>query len=365
MPRIVHVVGARPNFMKIAPLLRALERRGRYQNVLIHTGQHYDDDMSGSFFRDLAIREPDLNLGVGSGTHAQQTAGVLVGMEEVLQAEGADLLVVVGDVNSTVASALAASKLHVPVAHVEAGLRSGDRRMPEEINRLLTDQLSMLCLTPSLDANDNLKREGIAEERIHFVGNIMIDSLHFSAGRIEAAEVLETHAVTEGGYALVTLHRPSNVDDAGTLEGILDALEAIAGERTVLFPAHPRTRGRMDEFGVEPRRVRVVDPIPYLEMVALMKHAAVVLTDSGGIQEETTALGVPCLTLRDTTERPITVSEGTNTLVPDRSTGSILRAWETARVEERRGRIPKGWDGHTAERIADVFDRWFANGGTP
>jgi len=242
MPRFVHVVGARPNFMKIAPLLRALDARA-WDSTLVHTGQHYDKEMSASFFDDLDIREPDVNLGVGSGTHATQTAAVVTGMERVLQDVRPDLLVVVGDVNSTVAAALAAVKLHIPVAHVEAGLRSGDRRMPEEINRILTDQLSALCLTPSRDGNENLHREGISESRVRFVGNIMIDSLHFSAGRADSATTLKKFGVTPGGYGLVTLHRPSNVDNAATLSGILDALETIGSELPLVVHQCPAVWG--------------------------------------------------------------------------------------------------------------------------
>ncbi len=357
MPCFVHVVGARPNFMKIAPLLRAMDGRG-WESTLVHTGQHYDHEMSASFFRDLDIRTPDVNLGVGSGSHATQTAAVLTGMERVLQDINPDLLVVVGDVNSTVAAALAAVKLHIPVAHVEAGLRSGDRRMPEEINRLLTDQLSALCLTPSRDGNENLRREGIAESRIHFVGNIMIDSLHFSVGRADASATLSKFGVDPGRYGLVTLHRPSNVDHPATLAGILDALEQIGTELPLLFPAHPRTRARLSDLGRPLSNVRLLEPVAYLEMVSLLEKAAVILTDSGGLQEESTALGVPCLTLRSTTERPITITEGTNLLVPDRSTASILDAY-ARRAKPGGGRgVPEGWDGQTAGRIADVFAEW-------
>lgn len=357
MPHLVHVVGARPNFMKIAPLLRALDARG-WTNTLVHTGQHYDREMSASFFDDLDIRAPDENLGVGSGSHATQTAAVLVGMEDVLLRLRPDLVVVVGDVNSTVAAALAAVKLHIPVAHVEAGLRSGDRRMPEEINRILTDQLSALCLTPSRDADVNLAREGIEASRIHFVGNIMIDSLRYSVGRADAPLTLRRQGVAAGEYGLVTLHRPSNVDDPDTLAGILDALETIGRERPLLFPAHPRTRARLEALGRSLEDVRVIDPLPYLDMVGLLQHAAVILTDSGGLQEESTALGVPCLTLRSTTERPITITEGTNVLVPDRSTAAILKAYAELGAPGGARRLPEGWDGRTAERIGDVFARW-------
>lgn len=358
MPRFVHVVGARPNFMKIAPLLRVMDARDGWDNVLVHTGQHYDAEMSGSFFTDLDIRQPDINLGVGSGSHATQTAAVLTGMEQVLQDAQPDLLVVVGDVNSTVAAALAAVKLHIPVAHVEAGLRSGDRRMPEEINRILTDQLSALCLTPSRDGNVHLEQEGIGPERVHFVGNIMIDSLHYSVGRSDADSTLARLGVEPRGFGLVTLHRPSNVDDPATLTGILHALDEIGRELPLLFPAHPRTRQRLEALGFSSERIRVVEPVSYLDMVALLDNAAVVLTDSGGLQEESTALGVPCLTLRSTTERPITISEGTNVLVPNRSPESILAAYRSRKAVDGVPRAPEGWDGRTAERIAAVFADW-------
>ncbi len=357
MPRFLHVVGARPNFMKIAPLLREMDGRG-WDNTLVHTGQHYDEDMSASFFHDLDIRAPDVNLGVGSGTHATQTAAVLTGMERVLEDVRPDLLIVVGDVNSTIAAALAAVKLHIPVAHVEAGLRSGDRRMPEEINRILTDQLSALCLTPSRDGDENLLREGIGEDRIRFVGNIMIDSLHYSVHRADKAGTLARYGVSRGEYGLVTLHRPSNVDHAGTLSGILDALERIAEDLPLLFPAHPRTKARLEALGRPLQHVRLLDPFTYLEMVALLEGAAVVLTDSGGLQEESTALGVPCLTLRSTTERPITITQGTNVLVPDRSTAAILDAFASQRNAGEGATLPDGWDGRTAGRIADVFAEW-------
>jgi UDP-N-acetylglucosamine 2-epimerase (non-hydrolysing) len=358
MPRFLHVVGARPNFMKIAPLLRVLDARPGWENVLVHTGQHYDHQMSASFFRDLDMREPDVNLGVGSGSHGAQTAAVLSGMETVLNDHRPDLLVVVGDVNSTVAAALAAVKLLIPVAHVEAGLRSGDRRMPEEINRILTDQLAALCLTPSRDADENLAREGIGPDRIRFVGNIMIDSLLASVRRADAPAILAEHGVEPRGYGLVTLHRPSNVDEPHVLEGILRALDEIARERPLLFPAHPRTRERLATLDYAPRHLRLIDPVSYLHMMALLDNAALVLTDSGGLQEETTALGVPCFTLRSSTERPITITEGTNVLVPDRSAESILRAVRERPIETLERRAPEGWDGRTAERIADVFETW-------
>jgi UDP-N-acetylglucosamine 2-epimerase (non-hydrolysing) len=363
--RILHVVGARPNFMKIAPLMEALDAEPGTEQVLVHTGQHYDERMSASFFADLGIRAPDVNLEVGSGTHAVQTARVMLAFEPVLERAAPDLVVVVGDVNSTLACALVAAKAGVAVAHVEAGLRSRDRTMPEEVNRLLTDQLADLLLTPSRDADANLRAEGIPAERIHFVGNVMIDTLRRRLPDARALGMPARLEVAPGGYHLVTLHRPSNVDDPAQLAAIFRALAALAAERPVLFPAHPRTRARAGEHGLLPLlgEARLLEPLGYAEMLGLMEAAALVLTDSGGVQEETTALGVPCLTLRDTTERPVTVTEGTNTLVPDRSTGAILAAVRAAGA--RRGRIPEGWDGRAGERTAEVFLRWHAERATP
>jgi UDP-N-acetylglucosamine 2-epimerase (non-hydrolysing) len=354
-PLLLHVVGARPNFMKIAPLLREARRQATFENVLVHTGQHYDDGMSASFFRDLEIPDPDEYLGVGSGTHAEQTARVLVEVERVICRRRPDILVVVGDVNSTLSAALAGAKLGVRVAHVEAGLRSGDRSMPEELNRILTDQLSDFCLTPSRDADENLRREGIANGRVHFVGNIMIDSLLHSLERARALPLREQLGVTRGKYLLATLHRPSNVDDPEQLEEILSALRTLALEYPVLFPVHPRTRERMAAFGVGADGIRILEPVGYLEMLHLQESAALVLTDSGGMQEETTVLGVPCLTLRTTTERPVTVTHGTNRLVPDRRRGSILSAAHEALAGDCTSRRPEGWDGHAADRIVRVL----------
>jgi UDP-N-acetylglucosamine 2-epimerase (non-hydrolysing) len=356
--RILQVVGARPNFMKIAPIEAALRREPGVQQMLVHTGQHYDERMSEAFFRDLGMPRPDVNLGVGSGSHAVQTAEVMRAFEPVLQEFEPDLLVVAGDVNSTLACALVAAKLGCPVAHVEAGLRSRDRTMPEEINRILTDQIADLLLTPSRDGDENLRAEGIPAERIHFVGNVMIDTLRVHLQRAREMDVPGRLGVERGGYRVATLHRPSNVDDPRQLGEIFAALAELAAERPTILPLHPRTRGRAEAFGLMDRLadVRIVEPLGYLEMLGLMDGAALVLTDSGGVQEETTALGVPCLTLRDTTERPVTITEGTNRLLPDRSRDSILRA--VAEGETRRGRIPEGWDGRAAERIVDVFREW-------
>jgi UDP-N-acetylglucosamine 2-epimerase (non-hydrolysing) len=358
---LLHVVGARPNFMKMAPLLAELDARGGFRNVLVHTGQHYDRRMSAAFFDDLGIQAPDHNLGVGSGSHAVQTASVMKGMESVLEKEAPDLVVVVGDVNSTLAAALTAAKLNVPVAHVEAGLRSGDRSMPEELNRILTDQLSQLLLTPSPDADVRLREEGIPDERIHLVGNVMIDSLFRRLGAARALGMPGRLKVEPGRFVLATLHRPSNVDHPEQLREIFLALDEIAGEMPVVLPLHPRTATNAERFGLRLERVAVRPPLGYLEMIGLMEQAAVVLTDSGGIQEETTALGVPCLTLRSSTERPITITEGTNRLVPIRTRDRIAAAFDEALHSSTKGRCPAFWDGRAAIRIADVVADWAAD----
>lgn len=355
---VLHVVGARPNFMKIAPVLRALERRPGFRNVLVHTGQHYDDAMSRAFFEDLGIPDADVDLGVGSGTHAVQTAEVLRDIEPVLLREAPDLVMVVGDVNSTLAGALAAVKLGIPVAHLEAGLRSRDRKMPEEINRLLTDQMADLCLTPSRDGDRNLAAEGVPPERIRFVGNVMIDTLLRVLPDVSGAAPEAVRALPEGGYVLVTLHRPSNVDDPAVLRGIVRALERIARDVPVVLPVHPRTRKRMEEAGLAFDRVRALEPLGYRAMLASMARAGMVMTDSGGIQEETTVLGVRCLTLRANTERPITVHEGTNELVPDRSEEAVVEAFHRHWGRPVEPRRPEGWDGRAAERVADAIEAW-------
>lgn len=363
---VLCVVAARPNFMKVAPVLRALEGRPGFRTVLVHTGQHYDDAMSEMFFGELGIRAPDLNLGIGSGTHGVQTARVITSLEARLIAEPPDLVLVAGDVNSTLASALAAAKLSVPVAHLEAGLRSRDRSMPEELNRLLTDQLAELCLTPSPDADENLLREGIPVERIHFVGNAMIDSLLWQLPTARSLGVAAELGLERGRYVVVTLHRPSNVDDRSTLAEIAAALEEVARKVPVVFPVHPRTAARLDEFGIGLQSVRRLDPVGYTFLLGLLESAGAVLTDSGGIQEETTVLGVPCLTLRDTTERPITLTQGTNRLVPERSREAILSAFgETWGSVSRAGRRPERWDGATGERVADVLAAWWAGSPSP
>jgi UDP-N-acetylglucosamine 2-epimerase (non-hydrolysing) len=359
--RVLHVVGARPNFMKTAPVMQAMERRpGRFVQTLVHTGQHYDEAMSQVFFAELGLRPPDVNLEVGSGSHAQQTAQIMIRFEPVLQDLRPDWVIVVGDVNSTLACTLVAVKLGVRVAHVEAGLRSLDRSMPEEINRLVTDALADLLLTPSEDADQNLLREGVPPKRIRRVGNVMIDTLQRNLERARAGDTLERLGLAPKRYVYVTLHRPSNVDARGSLAAIMAALGAIADRLPVVFSVHPRTRMRLEEFGLHEHlaahpRLRLVEPLGYLDNVCIADQATTVLTDSGGLQEETTYLGVPCLTLRPNTERPITITQGSNRL----TTLSTLRADLEASIRQRESgaalSAPPLWDGRASERIADCL----------
>src|SRR6204780_2019803 len=350
LKHILHVVVARPNFVKAAPVLRAIRQRGIRQ-TLVHTGQHYDRNMSDVFFTQLEIPEPDFNLEVGSGSHASQTAEIMRRFEPVVLERKPDLTLVYGDVNSTVAAALVCSKLLIPVGHVEAGLRSFDRTMPEEINRIVTDRLSDVLFTPSQDGETNLLREGVPKERIRFVGNAMIDSL---IQFLPAAKSCSNHRPPEH-FALVTLHRPSNVDDAEALRGILDSLTKVSKDLEIIFPVHPRTRQRISEFAIDSKNLRLLDPMPYIEFLALQSRATVVITDSGGIQEETTYLGVPCLTLRDNTERPVTVSQGTNILVGKDPEKLRIELESILQGNAKRGTIPPLWDGYAAERIARVL----------
>ncbi len=357
---IVCVVGARPNFMKIAPIMAAFVKYG-INAKLVHTGQHYDPSMSDSFFDQLGIPRPDVNLEVGSASHAVQTADIMRAFEPVLDVEHPRAVLVVGDVNSTIACALVAAKKGIKVIHVEAGLRSFDRGMPEEINRVLTDQISDLLFTTERAALKNLEHEGIAAERVHFVGNVMIDTLRAHLERaIPAAKTLA--GLPERGYAVVTLHRPSNVDNADTFRALLETLNQIAEKLDVVFPIHPRTRATAERFGLaellaQPG-MRLLPPQGYLEMLGLTRDAAVVLTDSGGLQEETTALGVPCITLRENTERPITLSEGTNTLTGPHPKKILQCLADIMANGGKRGRIPEYWDGQAAERIADSLRAW-------
>lgn len=358
--KIVNICGARPNFMKIAPLMRAYRTFSGIEPLLVHTGQHYDRNMSELFFRQLNIPEPDINLEVGSASHAVQTAEIMMRFEKVVLEQRPDWVVVVGDVNSTIACALVAVKLDVKVAHVEAGLRSFDRQMPEEINRVLTDAISDLLFVTEPSGVENLRREGVADEKIHFVGNVMIDTLRANREHAERSDVLERIGVPPGGYNVVTLHRPSNVDDPAVFGRILDALEEIQRDLPIVFPMHPRTLSNLRKLGLAERMERMsglklVEPLGYLDFLKLTAHAAVVLTDSGGIQEETTILGVWCLTIRENTERPVTISNGTNELVgtdPQR----IVSAYRRRRgARPDAGRIPELWDGRAAERIAAIL----------
>lgn len=336
--------------MKAAPVVQALSDAGFHQ-LLVHTGQHYDANMSEVFFSQLGIPQPDVNLGVGSGSHAQQTAAIMTGFEAVVLERKPELVMVYGDVNSTVAAALVCAKLQIAVAHVEAGLRSNDRSMPEEINRLVTDQLSNLLFTPSQDGDENLQREGISADRIHRVGNVMIDTL---VRLLPRALDNQQHKPARR-YALVTLHRPSNVDDSARLRRILDSMLAFNKDMEVVFPVHPRTRQRISDFGLSTDGLNLCDPLSYLDFLALQAGAAVVITDSGGIQEETTFLGVPCLTLRSNTERPITVQIGTNILIGDDMVKLRVELANILEGRAKQGAIPPLWDGHASERIAHVL----------
>ena len=370
---VLCVVGARPNYMKMAPLLRAIEARADMPPaVLVHTGQHYDFNLNDRLFVDLDLPAPDVNLEVGSGSHAVQTAEVMKRFEPVIDQYRPSCVVVVGDVNSTLACSLVASKLNVPVAHVEAGLRSFDRSMPEEINRVLTDQIAALLYTTERSAHANLAREGIDGQRVHFVGNLMIDSLLSALPKaVSAVDLFRREGLNAAwasekpGYAVITLHRPSNVDDAETLSSVVAILSEVAQRMPVIWPIHPRTRAKIDKFGLGDRlngqRVARLPAQGYLDMVGLMRDAALVLTDSGGVQEETTALGIPCLTMRPNTERPITVDEGTNTLVGAERGRILAVVDDVIRTGGKRGRIPEYWDGKAAPRIADHMAHWLAS----
>jgi UDP-N-acetylglucosamine 2-epimerase (non-hydrolysing) len=352
------VVGARPNFMKAAPVIRALNMSGaRVQ--LIHTGQHYDHRMSELFFEELGLPRPDIDLRVGSGSHGEQTGHIMVRLDPILRESQSELVMVFGDVNSTVAAALCAAKMGVPVAHVEAGLRSFDRTMPEELNRIVTDQLSDYLFTTEDSARPNLIREGVPEDRIHFVGNVMVDTLLQHRDRAATMRAWEPFHLQPQGYGLLTLHRPSNVDRTETLYEILDAIAEVARDLPIIFPCHVRTRQRLDEHGLlkglSDGGIRLTEPLGYLEFLSLMTDARLVLTDSGGIQEETTVLGVPCLTLRENTERPVTVSQGTNVLVGTAPDRIVAEAHRILTGEGRQGRVPDLWDGRAAERIVAVL----------
>jgi UDP-N-acetylglucosamine 2-epimerase (non-hydrolysing) len=360
--RLINVVGARPNFMKIAPLMAAYERHSVIDPILVHTGQHYDQVMSKLFFDELGLPKPHVNLGIGGGTHSEQTAHIMMAFEKYCRETEPDRVLVVGDVNSTIACALVASKLGIPLAHVEAGLRSFDRSMPEEINRVLTDALSDLLFVSEPSGVENLKQEGVQEERIHLVGNVMIDTLLFNRQRSDASDILQKLALEPSDYVLLTLHRPSNVDEPKVLEGIVGAVLEIASQLRVVFPAHPRTVRQLEQFGLASRlqessAIQLTEPLGYLDFLKLMAQARVVLTDSGGIQEETTILKIPCLTLRHNTERPVTVEMGGNRIVGT-DPETILSAFSEVLAKKRITiRTPPLWDGQAAERITEILVR--------
>ncbi|RJS17394.1 UDP-N-acetylglucosamine 2-epimerase (non-hydrolyzing) [Corallococcus sp. H22C18031201] len=362
MRKVIHIVGARPNFMKVAPIYKAIRARGVLHQRLVHTGQHYDVKMSDVFFSDLGLPAPEVHLGIGSGSHAEQTARMMVEMEKVFLQEKPDLVSVVGDVNSTLAAALVTSKLAIPLAHVEAGLRSRERYQPEEVNRVVTDRLSELLLTPSRDADANLLEEGVPSSRIHFVGNVMIDSLLSNQEKAEQLSTLRDLGLSPRQYAVATLHRPVNVDDPKLLVGLIGSLRDVARRLPLVFPVHPRTRKMLTEQGwlAELERapgMKLVEPMGYLEFLALTSQARVILTDSGGLQEEATALGVPCLTLREQTERPVTVEVGTNEVVGTDAARILAAVDRILAGQGKQGRVPELWDGRTGERIADLYAR--------
>jgi len=360
---ILHVVGARPNFMKAAPVMRALSNRTGMQQTLVHTGQHYDANMSKVFFQELDIPKPDINLEVGSGSHAWQTAEIMTRFESVVLEQEPDLVLVYGDVNSTVATALVCAKLLIPVGHVEAGLRSFDRTMPEEINRTLTDQIADLLFTPSSDGDENLLREGVPADKIHFVGNVMIDTLVHLLPKAKNSRILEDLGLQTSDYGLVTLHRPSNVDDPKMLTRVMTTLAEISRDLPLIFPIHPRTHQRLEntQYPIPNTQLQLIDPLGYLDFLALQTKATLVITDSGGIQEETTYLGVPCLTVRENTERPVTITVGTNILVGQDMERLQAEVNRILAGEGKQGDIPPLWDGHAAERIAGVIQNWQAS----
>jgi len=366
VPLVYLVVGARPNFMKIAPIVRAIDAYGGLRYKIIHTGQHYDREMNDVFFEELGIPEPDVFMAAGGGSHSEQTGKIMIAFEEHCREQRPDAVVVVGDVNSTLACSIAAKKLCIPVAHVEAGLRSGDMTMPEEINRLVTDSICDWFFVTEPSAVGNLKREGKAESAIHYVGHVMVDNLFYQLERLKHADVsgsaaadFKERATAKGGrYGVVTMHRPSNVDNAATLARIGGALREIAAKLPLIFPLHPRTRENMKAVGIDlGPNVTLVGPQAYMSFLNIWKDATVVLTDSGGLQEETTALGIPCITVRENTERPVTVEEGSNVLVgtdPDRI---VAEARRVQRGEGKKGRRPALWDGRAAERIVEILVR--------
>ena len=362
--KVINVVGARPNFMKVAPLIRAMRgQKGKFSSILVHTGQHYDESMSGNFFKQLEIPDPDINLGVGAGSHAEQTGKIMMKFEEVLLRSRPDMVIVYGDVNSTIACSLVSCKLGISVAHVEAGLRSFDKTMPEEINRILTDSISDLLFTTEERANQNLKREGIPEEKVKFVGNVMIDSLKHSLEKVKHIP-LPFADLEEHNYALITLHRPSNVDNPLILDNVLEAFSRIAREIKLVFPIHPRTKKNIQSYNLKhklkgiSKNAIISEPIGYLEMLRLMKSAKLVITDSGGIQEETTYFGVPCITMRENTERPVTVDIGNNVIVGNDIDALNASFQKIISNNFKEGSIPPLWDGKAAQRIVAILSEW-------
>ena len=360
--KVILVAGARPNFMKIAPIYEEMAKHRMFEPIIVHTGQHYDHNMSQIFFDELGIPKPDVSLGVGSGTHAKQTAEIMIRFEEVVTEERPDIVMVVGDVNSTLACSLVAAKLHIPVAHVEAGLRSRNWMMPEEINRVLTDRIADYLLTPSPDADENLLNEGIDPSRIHFVGNVMIDTLQKHRKMAEGSTVLSDLDLEEQAYAVLTLHRAENVDDPGNLEALFRILAEVQERLPLVYPIHPRTRTRIREFDLGSlveslENLRLIEPVGYLDFISLMTKSRFVMTDSGGIQEETTILGVPCLTLRTETERPITVTQGTNIVVGLDRKRIVSEVDAILKGTGKQGSIPEKWDGKAAGRIVELLER--------
>ena len=356
--KIINVVGARPNFMKMAPIVEAMNQHpDRIEHLLLHTGQHYDERMSRAFFNDLGMPKPDIDLGVGSGSHAEQTGRVMVEFEKVCLKEKPDLVIVVGDVNSTMACTITAKKLGIQVAHVEAGLRSRDMEMPEEINRLCTDVLCDYLFTTDRFANENLRREGVPDEKIFFVGNVMIDTLLKHKEMAAKLNVRDRLGLRPGEYATLTMHRPSNVDEKKILQGILEAIDAIAQQIPIVFPIHPRTRKALNnlEFKTHNSKLLIMEPMGYLDFLHLNMQAKMVLTDSGGLQEETTVLGIPCITMRENTERPITCEMGTNVVVGNRKERILEAAKNVFEGNIRKGIVPEKWDGKAAERIVEVL----------
>lgn len=354
--KVINVVGARPNFMKIAPIIRELKKYPEFESLLVHTGQHYDKEMSKYFFNDLGLPKPNIYLGIGSGTHSEQTAKIMLEFGKVCLEEKPDLVMVVGDVNSTIACALVAAKLNIPAAHIEAGLRSFDRTMPEEINRILTDQISDYLFTHCREANKNLRNEGISDNKIFFVGNVMIDTLLTHLEIAKKSNILRKMNLGSRNYITITLHRPSNVDDLKFFNGIMEAIETISKKIKIIFPAHPRTTKQLEKLNIQKNEnLLIIPPVGYFDFLCLMSNAALVLTDSGGIQEETTILGVPCLTLRHNTERSITVEQGTNKVIGNNSKKIIKSALTILKSPNYIPKTPELWDGKAAERIVKIL----------